>query len=291
MQSMKDCCCCCRCRRCCFRAGRDFAAFVEATVSRCMPERLTFVSTVVRILWNILVIFHGWLGRFEAYIIEVLFLLVQFRTVFHHPRIMKIHSEIVRSIQWWYLYWVINFKFFLQFYWSKIDGYFLFSWCLSWALRQWNDASATAHELLDYEFSSVGEFLTVQILYLCTNSSRPKNISHVRKWYCSFELSQGVYKNFWINGCPSMQQSGELSKLFVTLGFPISIFLWVYTSRIRVCTRDSLNRTISGVCTSFFPRSHLRVSRTPRVLGLLEELCPKDTLCRETRQHAPAFTF
>ena len=140
MQSMKDCCCCYRCRRCCFRGGRDFAAFVEATVSRCMPEGLTFVSTVVRILWNILVIFHGWLGRFEAYIIEVLFLLVQFRTVFHHPRIMKIHSEIVRSIQCWYLYWVINFKFFLQFYWSKIDGkisFFSLMFLMSFSAMKW----------------------------------------------------------------------------------------------------------------------------------------------------------
>ena len=160
----------------------------------------------------------------------------------------------------------------------------------SWALRQWNDASATAPELLDYEFSSVREFLIVKILCLCTNSSSPKNISHVRKWYCSFELFQGVHKNFWINGCPSMQKSGELSELFVTLGFPISVFLCVYTPSIRVYTRDSLSRTTSGVCTSFFPGSHLRVSRTPWVLGLLEEFCPKDTLCRETRQHAPAFT-
>ena len=58
-----------------------------------------------------------------------------------------------------------------------------------------------------------------------------------------------------------------------------------------VCTpRDSLSRTISGVCTSFFPSPHLRVFRTPRVSRLLEEFCPTDTPCRETRQHAPAST-
>ena len=46
VQSMMDCCCCCRCRRCCFPGGRDFYRFVEATVSRCVLEGLTFVSTL-----------------------------------------------------------------------------------------------------------------------------------------------------------------------------------------------------------------------------------------------------
>ena len=46
MQSMKDCWCCCRCRRCCLRGGQDFPTFVEATVSRCTPEGLTFVSAL-----------------------------------------------------------------------------------------------------------------------------------------------------------------------------------------------------------------------------------------------------
>ena len=57
-----------------------------------------------------------------------------------------------------------------------------------------------------------------------------------------------------------------------------------------MCTRDSLSRSTSGVNTSFFPGSHSRVFRTPRVVGLLEESCPTDTLCHETRQHAPTFT-
>ena len=43
---IRDCCCCCRCRRCCIRGGWDFPAFVEATVSRCTPKGLTFVSTL-----------------------------------------------------------------------------------------------------------------------------------------------------------------------------------------------------------------------------------------------------
>ena len=85
-------------------------------------------------------------------------------------------------------------------------------------------------------------------------------------------------------------RSPELSETFVTLGFPICTFMCVYTSHYLCVHRDSLSRTTSGVCTSFFPGPHLRVSRTPPVLGLLE-FCPTDTLCRETRQHALALTF
>ena len=92
-----------------------FSRFVEATVSRCTPEGLPFALNVVGILWTVLVFFHGRLGRFEAHIIEVLFLLAQLWTVTHHPRIIKVHSETVGSIQWWYLYWVIILNSFLQF--------------------------------------------------------------------------------------------------------------------------------------------------------------------------------
>ena len=41
-------------------------------------------------------------------------------------------------------------------------------------------------------------------------------------------------------------------------------FICVYTPIICVYTRHLLSRTTSGVCTSFFPGPHLRVSRTPR---------------------------
>ena len=61
---------------------------------------------------------------------------------------------------------------------------------------------------------------------------------------------------------------------------------------VTLDSRSSLNRTTFGVRTSFFPSPHLRVSRTLRIFsGLLEEFCPTDTLCRETRQHVLAFTF
>ena len=83
---------------------------------------------------------------------------------------------------------------------------------------------------------------------------KPKIISHVRKWYCSFELSQVVYKNFWINGCPQMQQSGELSELFVTLGFPISNFsLCVHTPHSCVHPRFAEQNNIR-ILYLFLPR-------------------------------------
>ena len=67
-------------------------------------------------------------------------------------------------------------------------------------------------------------------------------------------------------------------------------FICVYTLRISVYTWDSLSRTTSGVCTSFFPSPHLRASRTPRVVGLLEEFFPqKRHVARRdsTRQLSP----
>ena len=42
---------------------------------------------------------------------------------------------------------------------------------------------------------------------------------------------------------------------------------------------------------SFLPTSTLEYSVLPGLSGLLEEFCPTDTPCRETRQHALAFTF
>ena len=80
-------------------------------------------------------------------------------------------------------------------------------------------------------------------------------------------------------------RSPESSEPFVTLGS------CVYTPFISVYRPDTQSRTISEFCNSFFPSPHLRVSRTLRVWGFLEEFCPTDTPCRETRQHAPPFTL
>ena len=78
-------------------------------------------------------------------------------------------------------------------------------------------------------------------------------------------------------------RSPELSWTIRNSRFPNIHILFLCTPPAFVCTpRDSLSRTTSGVCTSFFPSSHLRVSRTPRVSAIREEFCPTDTLCRAT---------
>ena len=64
-----------------------------------------------------------------------------------------------------------------------------------------------------------------------------------------------------------------------------SRFLCVYSLHLLVHPRPAVQKDIRSLCTSFCPSSHLRASRTPQVLGV------QDTLCRETRQHAPAFTL
>ena len=89
---------------------------VEATVSRCTLEGVTFVSTLFEFCEP-----YSWystvgledskhiLSKFSSF-------LRNFLTVTHHPRIIKIHPEIFRSIQIWYLCWVIFFNSFLQFF-------------------------------------------------------------------------------------------------------------------------------------------------------------------------------
>ena len=46
---------------------------------------------------------------------------------------------------------------------------------------------------------------------------------------------------------------------------------------VTLDSRSSLSRPTSGVHTTFFPSSHLRVSRTHRVVGLLKEFWLTDT--------------
>ena len=67
-----------------------FSRFVEASVSRSTPESLTLVSTLFESRKTLPVIFHSKLGKFEAHIIEVLFLRAQLWTVTHHLRLIKI---------------------------------------------------------------------------------------------------------------------------------------------------------------------------------------------------------
>ena len=67
-----------------------------------------------------------------------------------------------------------------------------------------------SHKLFDNEVILLGyeSFIHARLindtnLDLCTHSWSLKLILTWGK-YCSFELSQGVYICFWINGCPSM---------------------------------------------------------------------------------------
>ena len=104
---------------------------------------------VIRILWTTLVIFHGRLWRFEARIIEVLFLLAQLLNRNSPSTNCQNSYKTFRYIQRWYLYWVIIFEIFLQSYWSKSKDIVLFlliflmsslaiKWCFchgSWASR------------------------------------------------------------------------------------------------------------------------------------------------------------
>ena len=126
VQSMMDCCCCCRCRRCCFPGGRDFYCFVEATVSRCMLEGLTFVSTLFESCEP-----YSWystecLERFEVHIIEVLFLLAQFLNL-NSPS-TNCQNSSGNSPEYSMIVLVLgdNFEFFLQFCWSKSTDTFPF---------------------------------------------------------------------------------------------------------------------------------------------------------------------
>ena len=61
------------------------------------------------------------------------------------------------------------------------------------------------------------------------------------------------------------------------------LYLWVHP---RLAEQNNIR-----IVESFLPSPHLRVSRTSWVSALLEEICPTDTPCHETKQHAPAFTL
>ena len=85
---------------------------------------------------------------------------------------------------------------------------------------------------------------------------------------------------------------------------------FIHTSRFPeacVCERE-ISRVFWTIRNSRFPKfadqNHIRssyffhlrftlesISYSPDFWGLVEECCLTDTLCRETRQHAPAFTL
>ena len=104
----------------------------------------------------------------------------------------------------------------------------------------------------------------------------------VHTWDCSREHSAGCTPIFGGGGCPLMQQSGlSLPFVFVCLLYDLLSFLFPFSPInlestlllwdrspdssepfVTLDSRSSLIRTTFGVHTSFFPGSHLRVSRT-----------------------------
>ena len=110
---IKDCCCSCRYRRCWFRGGLDFPAFVEATVSRCTQEGLTFVSTFFESCEP-----YSWysmvgLEDSKHILSKLSSFLRSFWTVIHHPRIIKNfgkspeYSMMILACTGWY-FWILS---------------------------------------------------------------------------------------------------------------------------------------------------------------------------------------
>ena len=79
---------------------------------------------------------------------------------------------------------------------------------------------------------------------------------------------------------------GVKDLLFILLGFPRHASLRDRSPEssetyVTLDSWSSLIRTTFGVRTSFFPGSHLRVSRTPKTLGLLEKLSQRYAVPRD----------
>ena len=210
-----------------------------------------------------------------------------------------------------------NLKFFLQFSWSLWTKPFTTESTVVQAVGTlW-----TAIEL-GYEIFVRARLIEKKKSLLNVHIHQAQNYFQLRKYCCSFELSQGM--SLWIflvvvlcaavwppcipcpllplhlestllggerslihtsrfpEACVSERQISRIVRTIRDSRFPKIHILFVCTPpRIRVYPRHSLSRSTSGVYTSFFPGSHLRVSRTPRVAGLLEGCCPTDTQRRQ----------
>ena len=226
-------------------------------------RRFDLRFNVVRILRTLPVIFQGSLGRFETHFIEVLFLfLVQWWTVIHDPRLVRIHVGYSGALS---------------------DGTCTGRWL--W-IRDCN-----------FSFVSIANHLVndcKKIRLFC-----PYSLLHRSPLSC-FWLSSAVMPGFslfflflvhcwlciWNQHCLGW-------KIFCTCSrFPeacVSERQTFWTIRNSRFPEVRWTEQHPEFVLSFFPRPHLRVSRTPRLQGLLEECCPTDTLCRETRQSCACF--
>ena len=120
--------------------------------------------------------------------------------------------------------------------------------------------------LLEY----MGFFLWVMRLTMRGESKHPaKSRKNAKQLKCALRICRNLRARH--------QTSFEFATRFLAR-FPSPVADSLGERLYHEYTRDSLSRTSSEVYT-------------PRVLGLLEEFCPTDTPCRETRQQAPAFTL
>ena len=226
---------------------------------------------VVPILWTLLVIFHGRLGWFEAHIIEVLFLASSITSSAH---------AVARAV-------ASQLRFFIR-----------------------------------------ARLINGTNLHTCTNSSSTELFPHLRllfrtflQMYMYFELADvhqcdkvdfpcccfvSFFKNlvsFLFHCCLCVWNQHCLEwMIFCTYSrFPeasvserqISRIVWTIRDSRFVCvhTQDSLSRTISEVCTTFFTSQHLRVSRTLQFFGVTWRnlshryaVSPDETTCASFHQ-------
>ena len=154
---------------------------------------------------------------------------------------------------------------------------------------QWNDTS-----------SSVRDSLMIKNLYLCTNSSSTKLFL---KWRNNMVLSNTSRE------CTCTYELTDVHHC-IKVDFPCGCFGCLFTTSFHSFSTAAFASGIniawserSVAHTLGFPRQASLRDRSPELsepfvtLGfppgfweLLEEFCPTDTLCRETTQHAPAFT-
>ena len=104
-------------------AGRFWPSFQTLFETR---EPYSWYSTAGLENWNHILL------KFSSF-------LRNFWTETNHPRIIKIHSEKVRSVQWWYLYRVIISNFSCNFLWYQ--SYHSMSTLIFQTLWQRNDTS------------------------------------------------------------------------------------------------------------------------------------------------------
>ena len=146
-----------------------------------------------------------------------------------------------------------------------------------------------------------------------THSNILRDVHTLQNWRMSINAAKWTFLvvvPFFINSFHSLSTVAFASGMNIAWGerssctysrFPeasvserqISRIVWTIRDSRFVCayTRYSLRRTISEVCTSFFPGPHTRVPRTLRVLGSLEEFFPQTRRVARRDNKRLAFTL